>query len=170
VQAFVNTVDFEPAREDLRTPDQLREWLRDHDLLDDGEPLDQRDLERALELREALRALLLANNGAAVNPDAIGTLNRIADDARLAVRFGADGSSRLEPIGTGVDAAFASLLAIVDTAMTEGTWARLKACRSATCQWAFYDASKNRSGAWCSMAVCGSRSKARSYRERHRGK
>ncbi|HKC76276.1 MAG TPA: CGNR zinc finger domain-containing protein [Chloroflexota bacterium] len=45
---------------------------------------------------------------------------------------------------------------------------RLKICRNETCRWAFYDYSKNRSGAWCTMAVCGSRSKARTYRQRRR--
>ena len=48
--------------------------------------------------------------------------------------------------------------------MADGTWRRLKACREDTCQWAFYDRSKNRSGTWCSMAVCGNRAKARAYR------
>ncbi len=51
--------------------------------------------------------------------------------------------------------------------MAEGNWPRLKVCREDTCAWAFYDRSKNRSGAWCSMAVCGNRTKARAYRARH---
>lgn len=48
------------------------------------------------------------------------------------------------------------------------TWPRLKACREDTCRWAFYDHSKNRSGHWCSMEVCGARHKARQYRARHK--
>ncbi|MGH2778535.1 MAG: CGNR zinc finger domain-containing protein, partial [Actinomycetota bacterium] len=32
---------------------------------------------------------------------------------------------------------------------------------------AFYDHSKNRSGKWCTMRVCGNRAKTRAYRERH---
>ena len=51
-------------------------------------------------------------------------------------------------------------------ALVVGAWPRLKACRETTCRWAFYDASKNRSSIWCSMAVCGSRAKARTYRRR----
>ena len=31
----------------------------------------------------------------------------------------------------------------------------------------FYDQSRNRSRAWCSMEVCGNREKARSFRVRH---
>ena len=58
------------------------------------------------------------------------------------------------------------LLSFVYAATADGTWPRLKACREHTCEWAFYDHTKNRSGAWCSMAVCGNRAKARTYRAR----
>ena len=51
-------------------------------------------------------------------------------------------------------------------AEAEGTWERLKACRNEDCRWAFYDVSKNRSGSWCDMAVCGARHKMRAYRKR----
>jgi hypothetical protein len=50
----------------------------------------------------------------------------------------------------------------------DGSFRRLKVCRSDTCQWTFYDNSKNGCGTWCSMRSCGSRAKARAYRERHR--
>jgi predicted RNA-binding Zn ribbon-like protein len=168
VQAFVNTYDVEPHREELHSPHALRAWLVDHGLLPDGEPLSDADLRRALEAREALRALLEANNTATVDAASVTTLNRIADAARLRVQFERDGRAQLAPVGCGVDSALGRLLAIVYTAMAEGTWVRLKVCRDETCRWAFYDYSKNRSGAWCTMAVCGSRSKARTYRQRQR--
>jgi predicted RNA-binding Zn ribbon-like protein len=44
----------------------------------------------------------------------------------------------------------------------------MKACRAEDCRWAFYDRSRNRSRAWCSMRECGNRAKARSYRARQR--
>ncbi|HSP64834.1 MAG TPA: CGNR zinc finger domain-containing protein, partial [Candidatus Deferrimicrobium sp.] len=50
----------------------------------------------------------------------------------------------------------------------DGTFRRLKVCRSDTCQWTFYDNSKNGCGAWCSMRSCGSRAKAKAYRDRQR--
>jgi predicted RNA-binding Zn ribbon-like protein len=50
--------------------------------------------------------------------------------------------------------------------MSDGSWQRVKACRADDCHWAFYDFSRNRSGTWCDMAVCGNREKVRSYRER----
>jgi predicted RNA-binding Zn ribbon-like protein len=66
----------------------------------------------------------------------------------------------------GIDGALGRVVAIVFRSMADGTWERLKACREGDCEWAFYDWSKNRSGAWCDMAVCGNRAKARAYRER----
>jgi predicted RNA-binding Zn ribbon-like protein len=66
----------------------------------------------------------------------------------------------------GIDGALGRLLAIVFRAMNDGTWERLKACPADDCEWAFYDWSKNGSGTWCDMAVCGNRAKARAYRER----
>jgi predicted RNA-binding Zn ribbon-like protein len=49
----------------------------------------------------------------------------------------------------------------VHDAQLTGDWLRLKACRQ--CQYAFYDRSRNRSAAWCSMSICGNRSKNRAY-------
>ena len=74
----------------------------------------------------------------------------------------------LGPAHGGLDGALARLLAIIDNASCDGTWERLKVCAEQTCRYAFYDHSRNRSGSWCSMAVCGNRAKARSYRERRR--
>jgi predicted RNA-binding Zn ribbon-like protein len=68
----------------------------------------------------------------------------------------------------GVDGAIARLMAIVATARGDGSWHRLKACPRDSCEWAFYDRSKNRSGRWCTMESCGNVEKARSYRERHK--
>ena len=58
------------------------------------------------------------------------------------------------------------VVAIVLGAMLDGTWSRLKACRN--CCWSFYDYSPNRSATWCSMQLCGNRSKTRTYRTRRR--
>ena len=79
------------------------------------------------------------------------------------VRFDRDGTARLEG-----DGLVASLLAIIARAQADGTWERMKACRAEDCRWAFYDRSRNRSRAWCSMRECGNRAKARSYRARQR--
>jgi predicted RNA-binding Zn ribbon-like protein len=168
VQAFVNTVDLEGAADDLDTPERLRAWLVGHGLLDPAAgAVGEADRMAALEVREALRGLLLAHNGVPMDPAAPALLDRAGARARLRAGFGPDGTVRLLADGDGIDQAVGRLLAAVATAATEGTWQRLKACRRESCRWAFYDHSKNRSGAWCTMAVCGNRAKARTYRRRH---
>jgi predicted RNA-binding Zn ribbon-like protein len=117
-------------------------------------------------MREALRKLLLAHNGEPLDPAAVDAVNAAAKSAELVVRFDEHGHAALVPVRAGIDAALGRLIAIVYAAMADGTWERLKACREDTCEWAFYDWSKNRSGAWCDMAVCGNRAKARAHRQR----
>ena len=51
----------------------------------------------------------------------------------------------------------------------QSSWQRLKACSRDVCHWAFFDQSKNHSGRWCQMDVCGNIEKARAFRERKRG-
>ncbi len=168
IRAFVNTRDIEERREELAGPADLRDWLVARNLLAADEAAGGADLRRALKLREALRTVLLSNNGAPVDAAAAEALDAAAQHARLGARFRPDGGAALEPAAHGVDAALGRMLAIVYAAMLDGTWLRLKACRNPECHWIFYDATKNRSGAWCEMGLCGNRAKARSYRERHR--
>jgi predicted RNA-binding Zn ribbon-like protein len=171
VQAFANTVAEEGhfRWEAIGDPDSLRSWLSRRGLLADGERVGEADVARAKEVRKALRSLLAANNGRGPDAAAIRALNLAAERARLTVRFGADGRATLEPCAGGVDRALGRVLAAVHASMEEGTWGRLKSCANATCGWAFYDRSKNRSGRWCSMEVCGNRTKTRAYRRRRQG-
>ncbi len=168
VQSLVNTQygQARRAHTELTNPEQLRIWLVAHSLLANDTPVTEGDFRRILQLREALRSLLRANNETEVLASPVEVLNRLASNVPLTVRFQHDGLPTFEPDIAGVDGALARLVGIVFTAMTDGTWKRLKACRNDRCQKAFYDTSKNRSGAWCSMAGCGSRLKARAYRHR----
>jgi predicted RNA-binding Zn ribbon-like protein len=168
VQAFVNTRDLEDDEEDVPDPAALGRWLTHYGLMPEGAEVDEADYRQAIRVREALRAVLIAKNGGEPDPTAVDTLNAAAKSAELLVRFDADGGAGLEPVRGGVDGALGRLLAIVERAQADGTWARLKGCPDTECGWAFYDWSKNRSATWCSMEVCGNRAKARAYRERHR--
>jgi predicted RNA-binding Zn ribbon-like protein len=168
VQRFVNSADLETGEEDLTSPEALRTWLAERGLMRPHEHVTDGDLRRALDVREGLRALLLANNGEPLDAIAVERLNRAASRAGVRLRFDAEGSAELEPDAAGVDGAIARLLATVARAHADGTWSRLKACVHDACRWAFYDHSKNRSGKWCRMEVCGNVEKARAYRERKR--
>ncbi len=167
VQRFVNTVDYEHGREMLHSPERLQALLVDVGLLQAGTRVTASDLRDARELREALRALALANIGGSGRfpGDALAVLERAAASG-LVVRFDARGAAALEPAAAGVHGAFAALVGIVHTASADGTWPRLKACGRDVCGWLFYDRSRNRSARWCQMAVCGNRTKTRAYRAR----
>jgi predicted RNA-binding Zn ribbon-like protein len=169
VQEFVNTRDIEAGTDDIASPAGLARWLVGHGLVPEGTALGTADVAAATELREALRALLHAEHGDAADEGAFWTLDRAAQAAGLAPRFGNRGY-RLEPApaARGITGALGRIVAAVAAAMDAGTWSRLKACRNDGCEWAFYDASRNRSGAWCTMAVCGNRMKVRAYRRRRR--
>jgi predicted RNA-binding Zn ribbon-like protein len=146
VQLFVNSIDREHDRE------WLPAWLEEHGL-------PPSEFDRAAELREALRALLYVNNVGGAAPEASAHLNEAARDVRVELRGDEVVLVGEDPVG--------EVIAVALTAMLDGTWKRLKVCRN--CQWAFYDTSKNRSGSWCSMQLCGNRLKTRAYRTRRRG-
>jgi predicted RNA-binding Zn ribbon-like protein len=170
VQSFVNTSwDLERSGEEqLENPSDLTAWLAAHRLLEPATKLSTADLKRTLDVREGLRSLLFVNNGAPRNQEAIARLNRALGRAALVVHFGGDATPELTSRGSDLDGALGSLASIVAVAQVDGTWSRLKACPGVHCGWAFYDHSRNQSGSWCSMSVCGSRSKVREYRRRQR--
>ncbi len=171
VRRFVNTRQVGHVTDRLSGPSALTAWLEQEGLAPAATRATRADLARAVALREAFRAILLAHNaaatGAAAAPaDACRALDEAAARARLRVRFGDDGSALLAPEAGGVSGALGRLVATVHDSIAQGTWSRLKVCRDHECEWAFYDHTKNRSGAWCSMEGCGNRAKARAYRER----
>src|SRR5687767_12294693 len=87
VQRFVNSLDLEDGDEQLGSPAALGEWLAEHGLMAPGEPVSQADLRRALDVREGLRALLLANNGLEPDESKVARLDRAASRAGVRVRF-----------------------------------------------------------------------------------
>ena len=162
VQAFVNSVDLEHGPDLFDEEAGLAEWLDRQALATD---VAEADLAAAREVRNALRALLLANNGAPPDPGAEAVLDRAARRAQLEPEFGA---AALVPRAGGVDGAIGRVLAAAFAAMLDGSWRRLKACPREVCGWAFYDRSSNASATWCSMQVCGGRAKAGAYYRRRR--
>jgi predicted RNA-binding Zn ribbon-like protein len=166
VQELVNSVDLENDIEWLGTPDEVQAWLAERGL-DDGDRPTRAAVKRALDFRETLRELLIANNEHRTAPEAAETLRQTADRARLTLQLDEYGHLALAPRAGGVDGALGRILSVVYEAMAEGTWHRLKACRE--CAWAYYDYSKNRSATWCSMTLCGNRTKTRAYRRRRTG-
>lgn len=167
IQGFVNTQDIEAERDELDSPQALKKWMVRHGLLSSGISISERDFKEFIAFREALRALLMKNGGERLDRGVIRHLNRLTDGLILKIGFGPDGGALLRPAAAqGVARALGQMLLIVLDSVSDGSWWRLKSCSESNCQWAFYDSSKNRSGRWCSMTVCGSREKARAYRKR----
>jgi predicted RNA-binding Zn ribbon-like protein len=170
VQAFVNTRDIEGGEDALGTPEALATWLRKVGLAKRGIRADAVELAAAVELREALRALLLANNGGIVGSQAWKALNEAAQAARFDLRFSSmTQKPELEPRAAGMGGSIGTIVAIVAMAMNDGSWYRLKVCRRDACRWAFYDHSNAQSSIWCSMSICGNRTKVRRHRQRTKG-
>jgi predicted RNA-binding Zn ribbon-like protein len=170
---FVNTLDLETGQDRTDTPAQLASWLCEQGVCDPAAPeLGARELEQAIELRESLRIVLLSHNDRDAEPgEAARHLEEVAERGRLSVCFSdGDGDAvEIVPRSPGYPGVLARLLVPVAHAAMDGSWARVKACPADECLWAFYDASRNRSGRWCDMAVCGNREKVRSYRSRRSG-
>jgi predicted RNA-binding Zn ribbon-like protein len=165
---FVNTLHKDPSgdEEDFSSPAALVKWLSAHELLG-GQRAAPADLARAIELREALRVLLLENNDVEIDTAGAWTvLDEMARRGRVQLRFAA-GAPGLFPAAPGVAGALGRIVAAVHAAVADGAWCRLKACRAEDCEWAFVDNARNQSRAWCSMRSCGNREKARTYRRRH---
>ena len=163
LQDFVNTLDRENGVELFDGPAGLAQWLAYRELA--AGPLGDADVERAVELREALRAALLANNGGPEAPHAYATITEAGRAAGLAPSFGAAGPA-LVPHADGLDDALGRVIAVAFTAMVDGSWERLKSCPRDVCGWVFHDRSPANRGTWCSMRVCGNRVKASAYYRR----
>ena len=166
VQAFANTLDVEEGTDRLESTSSLREWLLHNELASPGLEVGSRDLSAARELRDAIRAQLDANGHGENRPGR--RLALPAEGAAVVLVAGADGSLDLDLApAPSVEAFAAQILGIVYRAQLTGEWARLKLCECDECAWAFFDGSRNRSGSWCRMEVCGNRIKNREYRRRH---
>ena len=166
VQDFANAHFAEAPQGDRERPQEtVTAWMRRHGLIPRGLTLTPRDVKRTLELRGLVRGAIEANHGGRAAQRALRELNNALAPATMRVTFDASGAPSITATAPGIDGVFARLAAIILAAHAEGDWRRLKICPADDCRWAFYDASKNRSGAWCSMSDCGNRAKARTFRQ-----
>lgn len=170
VQAFINThfdlVDDWGA-EVFGTPDALRRWFGQRAILSQSDrPFTQAELESALAVREGLRVLAAGSHDLRNGTDARRALNVAAGRIPLRLQF-ADLDVRLAPAGDDAfGLAIGTVLSVAFSAMLDRSWRRLKVCPGEHCGWVFYDHSRNQSGRWCSMSVCGGRAKAKAHYRR----
>jgi predicted RNA-binding Zn ribbon-like protein len=174
VESFANSVDVDTGQDDLDSTARFERWLEEHGF---AATSSETELDLARQIRAALRDDLVAHHGShaseaevqpgAADADARARLDALSAEVPLRASFGA-GPAGLAPMGVGVTAMLGEVLASVVVAEREGVWPRLKICREDTCQWVYYDRSKNASKTWCSMQVCGNRNKTRAYRGRRK--
>jgi predicted RNA-binding Zn ribbon-like protein len=166
LQRFINTYNLEFPHEwdRLATPQKAQHWLQQKGLLGTDAAVSAASVARLRELREAFRALVIANLAGRSDAASADVVRRVSRTARLKVSIDEAGRTVLEADRSGVEGAVATLLGILHEAQLTGEWSRLKGCRQ--CGYAFFDRSKNRSAAWCSMSICGNRTKNRAYRRR----
>jgi predicted RNA-binding Zn ribbon-like protein len=169
LQRFTNLHVHDEEGTQLDPPIELIErFLVDRGLLPQGARLTEADRTTYLELRDAIRALIVAGERETISVDDAETIDRIGLAAGLHPHFHRAGVPTLEPKGSGVAAAFGKIVAIAFVSAFDGTFEHLKLCADQTCRSVFYDRSKNQSGRWCSMATCGNRAKVRAWRDRQR--
>lgn len=143
---FLNTVDESTGEEELESDAKARAWFRAHGLPTAGLS--------AIDARRVRNALRRAADGGPA---------RAADLALVRLRAAPDADGGLELVS---DSPLGPLVVTAVRLALAGSWDRLKLCDADTCRYAFYDGSKNRSGRWCTMSVCGNRAKTRAFRHR----
>lgn len=156
VEAFLRT------RGEVTDAPTLRRWFAAHGLTATAAVT----YDRVVRLREALRSLMLANNGGTADPAAVAAVNAEITACGLRPQLTADASRLRWSAG---DDALGVILTAVVGAMADGTWPRMKACAADDCRYAFYDHTRNRSGRWCDVSGCGANARMRAYRRRREG-
>jgi predicted RNA-binding Zn ribbon-like protein len=125
------------------------------------------DLRALRELRAVVRDMLAvppAERPADLDPGT-GTVTERAQ-ARLVTDR--QGRMALLPLGTGADWLASAIWSEVLLAQRSGAWSRVKLCREPGCRTAFYDASRNGSGAWHNVRTCGNITNLRASRARRK--
>lgn len=117
------------------------------------------DLPPLRKLRDGIESMLLA-----------GRRREASFTARLDLTMTADAQVTVHPRGRQAsDWMRSAVLAECLAAQLTSVWPRLKLCANPECNAAFYDRSKNRSGVWHDVHVCGNRHNLRASRARRRG-
>jgi predicted RNA-binding Zn ribbon-like protein len=118
-------------------------------------------------LRKSFTAILRKQKLAGEWLDPVNEILRITEGHDELV--GRDGAYKLEFVARegGLDWLLAAVARSGAELIAEGTSARLRLCGNPKCGLFFYDNSRTRKRRWCSMAVCGNRSKVAAFARKH---
>ena len=166
VQDFLNTDAIGDCEDLLSDPVSARQWADDAVQAwsasrgEELQPpaLSTADLSELRVLRSQIATLLS------------GHVEGSAEVGGVSTSFGLSetGQVRLEPMGDGWQWLASALWGETLLCQSTDTWRRLKRCRNSDCQSTFYDRSKNNSGVWHNVKVCGNAANLRASRARRR--
>jgi len=166
VQDFLNTDAIGDCEDLLSDPvtarrwadDAVRAWSADRGAELEPPALDAADLSELRVLRSQIGRLLS------------GDVQRSGVVTGVSTAFGLSetGQVRLEPTGNGWRWLASALWGETLLCQSTDRWRRLKRCRNPDCQSTFYDRSKNNSGVWHNVKVCGNAANLRASRARRR--
>ncbi|MGW7426728.1 CGNR zinc finger domain-containing protein [Streptomyces sp. NPDC054813] len=159
--------DLLQAVEDARTwlDQALESWSSATQRPAPGVELTAEDVQRLRDFRQDLRQSLHGQLGdAAKEPGPAASLMTLP----TALRLDEHGAVHAVPRGTGWRQVASLALIEVYQAQLTDTLRRLKSCRNTRCMTAFYDRSRNNSGVWHDVHVCGNAANLRNSRARKR--
>jgi len=166
IQRFLNTLDIDRGTDALDSRSSLEAWLKEVGLVAKVPASSKNGLDRATELREAIRDLLARRNHGRVTPVVASRFERAAGSLGFRVTASTAGDFQLLATSTGLGKALGAIVAVLIRSDANGSLDRLKVCANDECRWVYWDGSRNRSGRWCTMALCGNRLKGRAFRQR----
>lgn len=126
--------------------------------------LSEDDLDGVRALRADLRHV------AAMNHDGAETSSGVPlQVATAGIQLNSDGAVVLRPRGKGARQMTSLVLTLIYRAQLADVWRRIKLCRNPKCAAVFYDRSRNNSGVWHDVRVCGNAANLRASRARRQG-
>jgi predicted RNA-binding Zn ribbon-like protein len=166
VQDFLNTKAIAGYPDLLADPElaqtwatsAIQSWLVSRDDHVHPPALSTADFAKLRTLRATIANLIAGDTAAGDDGGAVSASFGISDT----------GEVRLEPAGKGWRWLASALWGEILLSQQIGTWQRLKQCHNTDCGSTFYDRSKNNSGVWHNVKVCGNAANLRASRARRR--
>lgn len=151
--------------EKLDSPESLDAWFTESGMLDEAAGADEGDLVAAVELREAIYALVAARiHGGELAGDDVAVVNRHAQGLPVGLQLAAGSTRRAGSAAQGLASLARQAVEIVggdDAAL-------LRECARPECTQVYLDHSRGHRREWCAMRTCGNRVKAAQFRARQR--
>jgi len=166
VQDFLNTKAIggsadllaDPALAQAWATSAVRSWALSRDDDVDAPELSTADFEKLRTLRNTIGNLIAGDTAAGNGTGGVSASFGLSDA----------GEVQLEPVGKGWRWLASALWGEILLSQRSGTWQRLKQCHNHDCRSTFYDRSKNNSGVWHNVKVCGNAANLRASRARRR--